>query len=94
MGKSNYVIGLRSVEQLINNQNIKIKKIFAEYHSKNERLNSIINHANTVDIPIHSANRARLHQICGESSHQGIIAEVSRNLIDNESDLRTMVEER
>ena len=94
MGKSNYVIGLRSVEQLINNQNIKIKKVFAEYHSKNKRLNSIINHANTFDIPIHSANRARLDQICGESSHQGVIAEISRNLISNESELRSMIERR
>ena len=94
MSKSNYVIGLRAIEQLITNKNSEIKIIFAEYQSENKRLQSIIKSANTMGIVVKPANRSRLGQICGDSLHQGIVAEVRRKLINNESDLRTMIEER
>ena len=85
MNKSNYVIGLRAIEQLMGNKNSVIKKIYAEYQSENKRLQAIIKSANEMDIIVKPANRSRLGQIC---------AEVRRKLIDNEADLRTMVEER
>ena len=94
MSKSNYVIGLRAIEQLMSNKNSVIKIIFAEYQSENKRLQAIIKSANEMNIVIKPANRSRLGQICGESSHQGVVAEVRRKLIDNEADLRTMIEER
>ena len=52
----------------------------------------IIKYANSLSIPIESANRARLNQICNDSSHQGVIAEVSRNLIQSEAELRSYIE--
>ena len=94
MNKSNYVIGLRAIEQLMGNKNSVIKKIYAEYQSENKRLQAIIKSANEMEIIVKPANRSRLGQICGESSHQGIVAEVRRKLINNEADLRTMIEER
>ena len=94
MNKSNYVIGLRAIEQLMDNKNSVIKKIYAEYQSENKRLQAIIKSANEMEIIVKPANRSRLGQICGESSHQGIVAEVRRKLINNEADLRTMIEER
>ena len=94
MSKSNYVIGLRAIEQLMSNKNSVIKIIFAEYQSENKRLQAIIKSANEMNIVIKPANRSRLGQICGESTHQGVVAEVRRKLIDNEADLRTMIEER
>ena len=73
MSKGNYVIGLRAAEQLIINKNSQIKRIFAEYHSENKRLQAIIKSANEQKITIKPANRNRLSQICGESVHQGIV---------------------
>ncbi len=52
MSKSNYVIGLRAIEQLITNKNSEIKIIFAEYQSENKRLQSIIKSANTMGIVV------------------------------------------
>ena len=69
MSKSNYVIGLRAIEQLITNKNSEIKIIFAEYQSENKRLQSIIKSANTMGIVVKPANRSRLGQICGDSLH-------------------------
>ena len=94
MNKSNYVIGLRAAEQLIINQNSHIKRIFAEYHSENKRLQAIIQSANERKISIKPANRNRLSQICGESVHQGIVIEVRRRLINDETGLRSMIEEK
>ena len=94
MSKSNYVIGLRAIEQLLANKNSEIKNFFAEYQSENKRLQSIIKSANTMGIEVKPANRSRLSQICGDSLHQGVVAEVRRKLINNEFDLRTMIEER
>ncbi|MBT7275227.1 MAG: 23S rRNA (guanosine(2251)-2'-O)-methyltransferase RlmB [Woeseiaceae bacterium] len=94
MSKGNYVIGLRAAEQLIINKNSQIKRIFAEYHSENKRLQAIIKSANEQNITIKPANRNRLSQICGESVHQGIVIEVRRHLISDEAGLRSMIELR
>ena len=92
MKKSKYVIGLRSIEQLIDNKTIKINKLIVEYNPKNKRILEIIKFAKQNLIPIISANRSRLSQISGESYHQGVIAEVSRNLIQSEAELRSYIE--
>tara|TARA_Y100000287_G_scaffold36529_1_gene27543 strand:+ start:159 stop:938 length:780 start_codon:yes stop_codon:yes gene_type:complete len=92
MKKSKYVIGLRSIEQLIDNKTTKINKLIVEYNPKNKRILEIVKFAKQNLIPIISANRSRLSQISGESSHQGVIAEVSRNLIQSEAELRSYIE--
>ena len=94
MNKNKYIIGLRSIEQLQANKDVKIRKFFIEYKTKNKRLIDIIKYANSLNIPIESANRARLNQICNDSSHQGVIAEVSISLISTEAELRLMVEKK
>ena len=94
MNKNKYIIGLRSVEQLQANKDVRIRKFFIEYKTKNKRLVDIIKYANSLNIPIESANRARLNQICNDSSHQGVIAEISISLISTEAELRLMVEKK
>lgn len=94
MNKNKYIIGLRSIEQLQANKDIKIRKFFIEYKTKNKRLIDIIKYANSLNIPIESANRARLNQICNDSSHQGVIAEISISIISTEAELRLMVEKK
>ena len=82
MNKNKYIIGLRSIEQLQANKEVNIRKFFIEYKTKNKRLIDIIKYANSLNIPIESANRARLNQICNDSSHQGVIAEISSIVAD------------
>ena len=72
-----YVIGLRAVEHLLSLNNIKIRKLYVDYHPVNKRILSLINEVRKRNIDISEANRGRLTQICGVSNHQGIVAVLS-----------------
>lgn len=94
MSKSNYVTGLRAVEQLLSGQTADVHRIYAEYQTANPRVEALIATANDRGIEVQAANRARLQQISGENRHQGIVAEVRRSTVLDEAALRSMVEER
>ena len=94
MSKSQYIAGLRAVEQLLAAESVEIRQIFVEYQTANPRVQAVITAARNAGIEIQSANRARLTQISGESRHQGVVAEVRRSTVMDEAGLRTMVEER
>ncbi len=94
MSKSQYIAGLRAVEQLMAAESAEIRQIYAEYQTANPRVEAIIKAARQAGIEIQPANRARLTQISGESRHQGVVAEVRRSTIMDEAGLRTLVEER
>lgn len=94
MSKAQYITGLRAVEQLLASESAEIRRIYAEYQTANPRVEAIIKAARQAGVEIQPANRARLTQISGESRHQGVVAEVSRSTVMDESGLRTMVEER
>lgn len=94
MSKSQYVTGLRAVEQLLSSDGSDIRQIYAEYQTENPRVQAVISEARKAGIEIQAANRARLTQISGEARHQGIVAEVSRSTVMDEGALRTMIEER
>tara|TARA_B100000929_G_C15485825_1_gene412758 strand:+ start:978 stop:1775 length:798 start_codon:yes stop_codon:yes gene_type:complete len=89
-----YVIGLRAVEHLLSLNNIKIRKLYVEYHPVNKRILSLINEVRKRNIDISEANRGRLTQICGVSNHQGIVAVIKRKSFIDESSLRTFIETR
>jgi len=94
MSRATYVTGLRAVEQLLKGDASKIQRIFAEYQTANPRVAALIADASRLGIDVQAANRARLQQMSGEMRHQGIVAEIQRTLVLDESGLRTMVEER
>lgn len=94
MTKSRYVTGLRAVEQLLAAQDAEVRRIYAEYQTANPRVEALINMANSRNIEVQPANRARLAQISGEARHQGIVAEVRRSTVLDEAGLRSLVEER
>ncbi|MDJ0814374.1 MAG: 23S rRNA (guanosine(2251)-2'-O)-methyltransferase RlmB [Woeseiaceae bacterium] len=94
MSKSRYVTGLRAVEQLLASQDAEVRRIYAEYQTANPRVEALIATANSRNIEIQPANRARLAQISGEARHQGIVAEVRRATVLDEAGLRTLVEDR
>ena len=92
MSKARYVTGLRAVEQLLTQRSAEILKIYAEYQTANPRLEAVIALANDRGIEIQSANRARLQQMCGETRHQGVVAEIRRIQTMDEAALRDLVE--
>jgi len=92
MSKSQYVTGLRAVEQLLAGSSAEIRKIYAEYRSANPRVESVLARAREAGIEVQSANRARLQQISGETRHQGIVLEVRRSTVMDEAGLRSMIE--
>ena len=94
MSQSKYIVGLRSVEQLVRTSPSDIRRIFAEYQTANPRVEAIIKAARGAGIEIQPANRARLAQMSGEVRHQGVIAEVLRSTVMDEAGLRTLVENR
>lgn len=94
MSKSNYITGLRAVEQLLATDATDVRRIYAEYQSVNPRVEAIIKAAQQSGIEIQPANRARLAQMSGEDRHQGVIAEVTRSTQLDEAGLRTLVEAR
>lgn len=94
MSKSNYVTGLRAVEQLLATNSAEVRRVYAEYQTANPRVEALIVVANNNGIEIQPANRARLVQISGETRHQGIVAEVRRSTVLDEAGLRSLVEER
>ena len=94
MNKSQYIAGLRAVEQLLASESAEIRRIYAEYQTVNPRVEAIIKAARQEGVEIQAANRARLAQISGESRHQGVVAEVRRSTVMDESGLRSMVEEQ
>ncbi len=94
MSKTQYIAGLRAVEQLLTGDVAGIRQLYAEYRTANPRVLAIIETARDAGIEIHPANRARLTQICGESRHQGVVAEIRRSTVLDEASLRTMVEQR
>jgi len=94
MSKSQYVTGLRAVEQLLATQDADVHRIYAEYQTANPRVEALIADANSRGIEVQPANRGRLAQISGEVRHQGIVAEVRRSTVLDEAGLRSMVEER
>jgi len=93
MSKSQYITGLRAVEQLLTGDAVEIRRIYAEYQTANPRVEAIIQTARKDGIEILAANRARLTQIGGEPRHQGVIAEVRRSTVLDEAGLRTLVED-
>lgn len=94
MSKSQYIVGLRSVEQLIASDSETIQRVYAEYQTANPRVAAIIKAAQRAGVDVQAANRARLTQMSGETRHQGIIAEIRRSTALDEAGLRTMVEDR
>jgi len=94
MNKTQYISGLRSVEQLLTGDTAEVRQLYAEYQTANPRVQAIITTARQAGIEIQPANRARLTQISGEARHQGVVAEVRRSTVLDEATLRTMVEER
>ena len=94
MGKSNYVAGLRAVEQLLSSKSADVRGLYAEYQSANPRVEALIATANGHGIDVQPANRARLQQISGEARHQGVVAEVRRSTVLDEAGLRSLVEAR
>jgi 23S rRNA (guanosine2251-2'-O)-methyltransferase len=94
MSKSNYVTGLRAVEQLLSSKSTEVHRVYAEYQTANPRVEALIATANGRGIDVQAANRARLQQISGESRHQGIVAEIRRSTVLDEASLRSLVEER
>lgn len=94
MSKSQYVTGLRAVEQLLGADSAQCRRIYAEYQTANPRVEAIISKAREAGVEIQAANRARLTQISGETRHQGVVAEVSRSTQLDEAGLRTLVEKR
>lgn len=57
-------------------------------------MEALLARARDLGLDVQSANRARLTQISGESRHQGIVAEIRRSTVIDESGLRAMVEDR
>ncbi len=94
MSSARYITGLRAVEQLLATENAEIVRIYAEYQTANPRVEAIIHAARRDGIEIQAANRARLAQMSGESRHQGVVAEVRRSSVLDESGLRELVEKR
>jgi 23S rRNA (guanosine2251-2'-O)-methyltransferase len=94
MSKSQYITGLRSVEQMVATDASQIQRLYAEYQSANPRVEAIIKSAQQAGVDIQPANRARLAQMSGEVRHQGVIAEVRRNTVLDEAGLRSLVEQR
>ncbi len=94
MSKSQYVTGLRAVEQLMSTKSADVHRIYAEYKTVNPRVEALIAEANSRGIEVQPANRGRLAQIGGEARHQGIIAEIRRSTMLDEAGLRSLVEER
>ena len=94
MSKSNYVAGLRAVEQLLSTRSADVRRLYAEYQTVNPRVEALISDANSRGVEVQPANRARLQQISGESRHQGIVAEVRRSTVLDEAGLRSLVEAR
>lgn len=94
MSKSQYITGLRAVEQLLGGDLSDVRQIYAEYQTANPRVQAVIAAARKAGIDIQAANRARLTQIGGESRHQGVVAEIRRSTVLDEAGLRTMVEAR
>ena len=94
MSKSQYITGLRAVEQLLASGSAEVRRVFAEYKTANPRVEAVIATAREAGIEIQPANRARLTQISGEGRHQGVVAEVRRSSVLDEAALRSLVEER
>ena len=94
MSKPHYIVGLRSVEQLMGTDTARIRRIYAEYKTSNPRIEALIAAARDAGLEVQAANRARLTQMSGESRHQGIIAEVARNIGMDEAQLRNFTEQR
>ena len=94
MSKARFVTGLRAVEQLISKGDADVKRLYTEYRSANPRVAAVVTLAREKDIDVQPANRARLTQLCGESRHQGVIAEIRRSTVLDEAGLRDLVEER
>ena len=94
MSKSRYVTGLRAVEQLLAHGNADVTRLYAEYQTANPRVADVIELAGKRGIEIQHANRARLHQISGDTRHQGLVAEIRRDTRMDEAALRTLVEQR
>ena len=94
MSKSQYITGLRSVEQMVASDASQIQRLYAEYQSANPRVEAIIKSAQQAGVDVQPANRARLAQMSGEVRHQGVIAEIRRNTVLDEAGLRSLVEQR
>lgn len=92
MSKSNYVTGLRAVEELLSNQAAEVRRVYAEYQTVNPRVEALIAAAHSRGIEVQPANRARLRQISGEVRHQGVVAELQRSTVLDEAGLRALVE--
>ena len=94
MSKSDYVTGLRAVEQLLAGGGADVRRICVEYRTANPRVEAVVAKAQQQGIDVQEANRARLRQMSGEARHQGIVAEIRRSTVLDEAGLRSFVEER
>ena len=89
MSKSDYVTGLRAVEQLLAGGGADIRRVCVEYRTANPRVEAVVAKAKQQGIEVQEANRARLQQMSGEARHQGIVAEIRRSTVLDEAGLRS-----
>lgn len=94
MSKARYVTGLRAVELLLSRPAVRVTRLYTEFQSANPRVEAIIALANTLGIEVQFANRPRLQQISGEVKHQGVVAEIKRELMLDDAALRSLIETR
>ena len=94
MSKSQYITGLRSVEQLLATEAADIRRIYRgvpERESARRRRSSIPRSRQALRFS--RRIEPDLAQMSGEERHQGVIAEVRRSTAMDEAGLRTLVEQ-
>ncbi|MEM6819986.1 MAG: 23S rRNA (guanosine(2251)-2'-O)-methyltransferase RlmB [Pseudomonadota bacterium] len=84
--------GIHAVQRLIRTHPTKVRKIFVDERSRNERVKAVIAEAGARGIQVHPVRNFRLDDMAKGTAHQGLVAALKNLDPWDEARLRTKVE--
>ncbi len=85
--------GIHAVQRLIRTHPSKVRKIFVDERSRNERVKAVVAEAGARGIQVHPVRNFRLDDMAKGTAHQGLVAALKNLDPWDEARLRTQVEQ-
>ncbi len=89
---NHYIFGLHAVESLLRNRPKSIRCLYVQTERHDQKINSLIQIAKQVKIPIDYQSRQELDRLTDDANHQGIVADCAKAPAYTERDLPSLLD--
>ncbi|MBS0351259.1 MAG: 23S rRNA (guanosine(2251)-2'-O)-methyltransferase RlmB, partial [Proteobacteria bacterium] len=78
MTKNQYIYGFQTLKEVLRHQPGAIHRLYIQQKKTGEKIEQLLNLAQTAKTPIQWWSKEQLDQLVGSSHHQGLVAECSK----------------